>query len=181
MPNNEEDVEYIKEFLNGSEAAFNLLAKKYRQKIYWHARRMVGNHDDAEEIVQEVLMVLYHKLKSFRFKSSFYTWVYKITATRCLNLLAKQKIKRFFAIDDPEILNLKDNFDFLKNIEDKEKLEKLDKVLKKLPPKQRQIFIFRNFEELSYEEIAEITGKSVGGLKANYFNAINKVMENMNE
>jgi RNA polymerase sigma-70 factor (ECF subfamily) len=181
MADSEEDVIYINKFLAGDESAFNKLAEKYRQKIYWHARRMTGSHIDADEIVQEVLLVMYRKLKDFKFKSSLYTWIYKITSTRCLNLLNKQKIRRFLSIDEPEILDLQDNYDVLKNIDDKDKLEKLDKVLKVLPSKQRQIFILRNFEEMSYEEIAEITGKSIGGLKANYFHALNKVMEKMNE
>lgn len=181
MADSEEDVIYINKFLAGDEAAFNKLAEKYRQKIYWHARRMTGSHIDADEIVQEVLLVMYRKLKDFKFQSSLYTWIYKITSTRCLNLINKQKIRRFLSLDEPEILNIKDNYDVLKNIDDKDKLEKLDKVLKVLPAKQRQIFILRNFEEMSYEEIAEITGKSIGGLKANYFHALNKVMEKMNE
>lgn len=181
MADSEEDVININRFLAGDQSAFNKLAEKYRQKIYWHARRMTGSHIDADEIVQEVLLVMYRKLKDFKFKSSLYTWIYKITSTRCLNLLNKQKLRRFLSIDEPEILNIKDSYDVLKNIDDKDKLEKLDKVLKVLPAKQRQIFILRNFEEMSYEEIAEITGKSVGGLKANYFHALNKVMEKMNE
>ncbi|MDP4115317.1 MAG: RNA polymerase sigma factor [Bacteroidota bacterium] len=181
MPNNEEDVQYINRFLEGDEAAFNKLAEKYRQKIYWHARRMTGSHIDADEIVQEVLLVLYRKLKDFKFKSSLYTWIYKITSTRCLNYLSRQKVRRFLSLDEPEILNIKDNYDVLKNIEDKDKLAKLDQILKILPAKQRQIFILRNFEEMSYEEIAAVTGKSVGGMKANYFHALNKVMEKMNE
>lgn len=179
MTESPNDNELVQQFVSGSEAAFNKLAVKYQQKIYWHARRMTGNHLDADEIVQEVLIVMYNKLKTFQFKSSLYTWIYRITSTRSINHLRRTKVKRLFSFDDSNAEGIKDGSDLIKNIEDKERLDKLNKILLKLPPKQREIFILRNFEELSYEEISEITGKSTGGLKANYFHAVNKIMELM--
>lgn len=176
------DFELINRFLAGEEVAFNDIVKKYQKKIYWHARQMLGNHLDADEVTQEVLIVIYQKLKSFNFQSSLYTWIYKIVSTRSLNQIRKKKIKRFFSIDDAENdFELEDRHDIVEDILNKEKLEHLNKVLEKIPPKQREIFIMRNFEQLSYEEIAERTGKSVGGLKANYFHALKKVLELSNE
>ena len=95
-------------------------------------------------------------------------------------MIRSKKVKRFFNLEDSE-RELTNHPDYLKNIDDKEKLAKLDRVLQKLPEKQREVFIFRNFDELSYEEISEITGKSVGGLKANYFNAMEKVNKYINK
>ena len=176
------DFELVHSFLAGEEVAFNDIVKKYQKKIYWHARQMLGNHLDADEVTQEVLIVIYQKLKSFNFQSSLYTWIYKIVSTRSLNQIRKKKIKRFFSIDDAENdFELEDSHDIVEDILNKEKLEHLNKVLEKIPPKQREIFIMRNFEQLSYEEIAERTGKSVGGLKANYFHALKKVLELSNE
>ena len=170
------DFALIKDFVNGNESAFNRLAVKYQDKIYWHARRMTGNHLDADEIVQEVLLVLYNKLKTFEFKSSLYTWIYTITNTRSINYLKKKNLKSFFSLDD--ILNNKsESKDVIDNLEDKQKLEIIERVLLKLPVKQREVFIMRNYDELSYEEIAGITGKSLGALKANYFHALNKIKE----
>jgi len=174
-----EDKELIEEFNSGNKAAFNKIAAKYQNRIYWHARKMVGNHEDADEITQEVLLVIYNKLSSFNYTSSLFTWIYTIVSRRSINLINRRKIKNFFSISHDEI-EVKHNFDLLKNIEDKEKLEKLDRVLQFLPAKQREVFILRNYEELSYEEISKITGKSVGGLKANYFHALNKVLEKFN-
>jgi len=171
------DYDLVKQFLSGSEAAFNKIVIRYQDKIYWHARRMAGNHLDADEIVQEVLLVIYNKLKTFRFKSSLYTWIYRVTATRSINLLRKKKIKRLFSIEESEAQRLKSTSDIIKSIEDKEKVDQINIALQKLPVKQREVFIMRNFEELSYEEISEITGKTIGGLKANYFHAVNKLME----
>lgn len=170
------DFELTKSFLNGDESAFNRLAVKYREKIYWHARRMTGNHLDADEIVQEVLMVLYNKLKTFEFKSSLYTWIYKITNTRCINYLKKKSLRNYFSLDDISNKKFEQN-DVIDNLEAKQKVEKIEKALQKLPVKQREVFIMRNFDVLSYEEISQITGKNVGTLKANHFHALNKIKE----
>lgn len=175
----EKDFEYVRRFIQGDEMAFNLLVHKYQQKIYWHARRMLGNHMDADEVTQEVLIVIYNKLKNFNFKSSLFTWIYRITATRSINQLNKRKVKRFLFLEDSDYDTLKDSGDIAGEIENREKVQKLDRILEKLPVKQREVFILRNFDEMSYEEISEITGKSVGGLKANYFHALKKVMELM--
>lgn len=175
------DSELIENFLKGDQSSFKEIVERYKDKIYWHARRMTGNHLDADEIVQEVLIVIFKKLKDFRFQSSLYTWIYKITSTRSLNLIKKRNLKRFFSIDNEEHKEIKYGEDIVSNIENKEKLVQLDAVLKKLPVKQREIFILRHFEQLSYEEISKITGKSLGGLKANYFHALNKVLDEMGE
>ena len=176
------DFELIKKFLAGDESAFNLIVKKYQKKIYWHARQMLGNHLDADEITQEVLIVIYKKLGSFNFNSSLFTWIYRIINTRSLNQIRRRKIKNFFSIDDDESnFELEDTNDIVEDLVNREKLNQVSKALEKLPPKQRQIFIMRNYEELSYDEISKITGKTVGGLKANYFHALRKVLELTNE
>ena len=170
------DFELTKSFLNGDESAFNRLAVKYHEKIYWHARRMTGNHLDADEIVQEVLIVLYNKLKTFEFKSSLYTWIFTITNTRSINYLKKKNIRSFFSLDDISNSKFEQN-DMIDDLESKQKVEKIEKALQKLPVKQREVFIMRNFDELSYEEISQITGKNIGTLKANHFHALNKIKE----
>ena len=181
MSNAEEDLNLIEAFNNGDETSFNRLVLKYQQKIYWLARRMTGNHFDAEEVVQEVLMVMYKKLKGFEFRSSLFSWIYKITSTRSINFINRRKVRESFSIDDNSFIDLKSEDSITDNIETKEKLDKLNKVLQQLPVKQREVFILRNFDEMSYEEISNITGKSVGGLKANYFHAYKKIVELMKE
>jgi len=181
MTETKSDSELIQEFISGSDIAFNLLAKRYQQKIYWHARRMTGNHLDADEIVQQVLLVMYNKLKTFNFRSSVYTWIYRITSTRSLNLIKKNKLSSFFSVDDKERDTIKTGNDIIYNLENKERIEKIQQFLLKIPPKQREVFILRNFDELSYDEISEITGRSVGALKANYFHAFNKLKEMMKD
>lgn len=177
----DEDYELVEKFLAGDESAFNQLVRKYQKRIYWHARQMLGNHLDADEVTQEVLIVLYNKLKTFGFKSSLFTWIYRIVNTRSINQLRKNKLKKIFSLEDYPGNDLRSDRDLSEDIDNREKLQKLDAVVESLPIKQKEVFILRNFDELSYEEISKITGRSVGGLKANYFHALKKVMEQMNE
>lgn len=174
-----DDYELIRDFLSGNEQSFNALARRYQERIYWHARRMLGDHDDAHEIVQQVLMVMYSKLGTFNFSSSLYTWIYKITSTRCLNLLKKKSLRKIFTFNSNESVENQSYDNIVEEIEAKETLLKMEKLLIQLPVKQREVFIMRNYDDLSYEEISEITGKTVGALKANYFNAFKKIKELM--
>ncbi len=175
----EKDEILVKKFLEGDERAFNEIVIRYRKKIYWHARRMLGNHHDADDVTQDVLIQIYKKLKTFKFNSSFYTWVFKITSNRCLNKIKRNKIKRFLSLenDHEKVLSQKD--DIAKSYEDKEKLEKLNEILNGIPPKQKEVFLLKRFEELSYKEISEITGKSIGTLKASYHFALKRILEKM--
>jgi RNA polymerase sigma-70 factor (ECF subfamily) len=160
MPDTTNDFELVKDFVAGDESAFNRLITKYQQKIYWHARRMTGNHLDADEVTQEVLVTLYKKLNTFEFKSSLYTWIFRITSTRSLNYLKKRGVKKFFSFSDneKEINRKSSEGDLINEIEKKELMEKINRQLQKLPSKQREVFILRNYDDLSYEEISKITG-----------------------
>jgi len=179
--NLENDFELVRKFNAGDETAFNEIVKKYQKKIYWHARQMLGDHLDADEVTQEVLIVLYKKLKTFNFRSSLFTWIYRIVTTRSLNQIKRNQLKRLISFENANETELAEKRDIIDDIVNKEKLERLNKILQKIPPKQRQVFILRNFEQLSYEEISKITGKSIGGLKANYFHALKKILEYANE
>lgn len=174
-----DDYDLVRDFLSGNEQSFNILVRKYQEKIYWHARRMLGDHDDAHEIVQQVLLVMHSKLNTFNFSSSLYTWIYKITATRSLNLIKKTKLRRIFDFSSDESFENYGYENIINNLEAKESFARMENYLKHLPVKQRQIFIMRNFDDLSYEEISGITGKSIGTLKANYFHASRKMKELM--
>ena len=177
----DKDFELVREFVAGSEIAFNKIVGKYQHKIYWHARRMLGDHLDADEVTQEVLIVIYKKLNTFNFKSSLFTWIYKITSTRSLNQLKRRKLRKIFFLDEKHSNLMISDSDIISGVENMEKLRKLETVLNKLPVKQREIFILRSFEGLSYEEISKIKSKSIGGLKANYYHALKKILELMHD
>ncbi len=174
MTEKNNDYDLVERFISGDESAFNEIGKKYQQRIYWHARKMTGNHLDADEIVQEVLLVMYKKLKGFRFKSSLYTWIYIITSTRSINLLRRRSVREIFSFQDNEFDKAAD-IDILNELENKEEVIRMEKYLQKIPAKQREVFMLRAIDGLSYEEISELTGKSVGGLKSNYFHALKKM------
>ena len=178
MTSDKSDYDLIKEFIDGSDSAFNVLARRCQEKVYWHARRMTGNHLDADEIVQQVLLVMLNKLKAFKFQSSLYTWIFRITSTRSLNLIKKRQIQRLIPLDLVSKTGEANN-DIFTKLEEKEKFEQMQKYLEEIPAKQREVFLLRNFEELTYEEIAKITGRSVGTLKANYHHAFKKIKELM--
>lgn len=176
-----EDKKLVKEFLDGDERAFKAIVDKYSRRIYWHAYSVLNNHFDTDEVTQTVLLVLYKKLRTFNFDSLLYTWIYKITTTRSLNYIRKMKLKSYFSIDSDNIKDLQSNENIIFNIETSEKLEKINILLQTLPLKQREVFIMKNFEGMTYAEISKITGTSIGGLKANYFHALKKIKENQNE
>ncbi len=176
-----EEKKLVEEFLNGSDIAFKRIVDKYSSKIYWHARGMLSNHFDADEVSQEVIIVLYRKLYTFNFNSSLYTWIYQITHRRTLNFIRKNGVKKFFSLSDESYNNIESGIDINNNFEKKEEIEQIETVLQKIPTKQREVFVMKNFEELTYKEISEITGKSIGGLKANYFHALKKITELLDE
>jgi RNA polymerase sigma-70 factor, ECF subfamily len=156
--------------------AFNLLVRKYQERIYWHIRKMVIDHDDSDDLVQEVFVKVWKYLDNFRGDSQLYTWIYRIATNECLSFLAKKKKRYFLPIVDVE----KELSDYLDNgnyISGDEVQLKLQKALLKLPPKQRLVFNMKYFDDMKYEEIAEITKTSIGALKASYHHAVKKIEE----
>ena len=153
---------------------FNLLVRKYQQKIYWHVRKMVIDHDDADDLVQEVFIKVWKHIENFRQDAQLYTWIYRIATNECLNFLRKKKNKFFLPIHDVQH-ELAEKLDSSQYIDGEEIQLKLQKALLKLPDKQRLVFNMKYFDEMKYEEISEITGTSVGSLKANYHHAVKKI------
>lgn len=159
---------------DGQNYAFNLLVRKYQQKLYWVIRRLVVDHDDANDLIQNVWVKVWQNLDSFKAESQLYTWLYRICANEALTFLNKKK-KRFF-------LNLEDV-----DAELSEKVEhdpamtgdqieiKLQKAIISLPEKQRLVFQMRYYDEMPYEEMSHVLNTSVGALKASYHHAAKKI------
>ncbi|MCU0354834.1 MAG: sigma-70 family RNA polymerase sigma factor [Cytophagales bacterium] len=158
-------------------AAFNTLVRKYQQRIYWHIRKMVIDHDDADDLTQEVFIKVWHHLADFRGDSQLYTWLYRIASNECLGFLNRKKRNVFTSIDDTIAEELTAKLDSSDLITGDEIQMKLQKALLRLPDKQRLVFNMRYYDELSYQEIAEITGTSEGALKASYHIAAKKIEE----
>ncbi|KIO76684.1 RNA polymerase sigma factor [Pedobacter lusitanus] len=154
--------------------AFNLLVIKYQEKIYWHIRRLVIDHDDADDLVQEVFIKVWKNLSKFRNDSKLYTWIYRIATNDCITFLNKKKQRNNIPLDDvsdelSESLIASSYFNG-----DKIQM-KLQQALLILPEKQRLIFNMKYYDELKYEEISEILGTSVGALKASFHIAVKKI------
>jgi RNA polymerase sigma factor (sigma-70 family) len=159
---------------------FNLLVRKYQQKMYWHIRKMVIDHDDADDLVQECFVKVWKNIDSFREDAQLYTWIYRIATNECLNFLRKKKNRFFLPIHDiqHDLTQKLDNGTLM----DGDAIQlKLQKALLKLPDKQRLVFNMKYFDDLKYEEIAEITKTTVGSLKANYHHAVKKIEEFLKE
>lgn len=176
-----EDSELI-EKLKGEDTknyAFNLLVRKYQERIYWHIRKMVIDHDDADDLVQEVFIKVWKYLDNFRGDSQLYTWIYRIATNECLSFLAKKKKRFFLPIVDVE-KELSNHIDSGTNLSGDEIHLKLQKALLKLPDKQRLVFNMKYYDDMKYEDIAEITETSVGALKASYHHAVKKIEDILN-
>mgnify|MGYP005853919337 CR=1 FL=1 len=154
--------------------AFNLLVRKYQQKIYWLIRKMVIDHDDANDLTQDTFVRVWQKIDDFRGEAQLYTWIYRIAVNECLAFLRKKKNKYFLPIHDLAG-ELAAKLDHSPHISGDEIALKLQKALLKLPEKQRLVFNMKYFEEMKYEEISEILGTSVGALKASYHIAVKKI------
>jgi RNA polymerase sigma factor (sigma-70 family) len=153
---------------------FNLLVREYQKRVYWHVRKMVIDHDDADDVTQEVFIKIHKYIENFREDAQLYTWIYKIATNECLSFLQRKKRRFFLPIGDVEgeLIAALDNSP---NISGDEIQLKLQKALLKLPDKQRLVFNMKYFDDMPYEQIAEITGTSVGALKASYHHAVKKV------
>jgi RNA polymerase sigma factor (sigma-70 family) len=174
------DFELVELFQNGNEASFNELVRRYQEKIYWVARRFVNDHDQADDIVQEVFIKVYSALKQFRGESSVYTWMYRVAVNVALNALRKQRIRDFIRIDDFFETADDENSQPDAIAEKNEQHKLIEEAIAQLPEKQKAVFILRYHEELPYEEISHILKTSIGGLKANYFHAAKKIGDYIN-
>ena len=137
---------------------------------------MVIDHDDADDLVQEVFVKIWKHIDNFREDAQLYTWIYRIATNECLNFLRKKKNKFFLPINDVQN-ELSQKLDSSSYIDGDEIQIRLQKALLKLPDKQRLVFNMKYFDEMKYDEISEITGTSVGSLKANYHHAVKKIEE----
>ena len=158
---------------------FNLMVRHYQERVYWHIRKMVIDHDDTDDIVQDTFIKVWNNLDKFREDSSLYTWIYKIATNECLNFLNKKKRRFFMPINDVG-KELSGKIDSGSHISGDEIQMKLQKALLKLPDKQRMVFNMKYFDDMRFDQISEITGTSVGALKASYHHAVKKVEDFLN-
>ena len=154
-------------------SSFNHLMDKYKVRLYWLIRRMVNDHSDTDDILQEVFIKVWQKLGEFREESNLYTWLYRIAVNQTLNFLSRaNKHKTLRIEDEPEAINKGTGIDYVNGDEITARLEK---AIVLLPERQRLVFNMRYYDEMTYEQMSEVLGTSVGALKASYHHAVRKV------
>ena len=160
------------------EQGFRMLVEKYQSSIYWHIRRMVISHEDAEDVLQETFIRVFRSMDGFREESSFSTWIYRIATNECLRFLDRRKEQVLSTEEVQEELMNKlmasEYVDYDNAME-----VKFQQAILRLPEKQRLVFNLRYYDELKYEEISRITDTKVETLKSNYHFAKEKIKEYM--
>lgn len=177
MPEDKEIMELYK--VEGKkEYAFNLLMRKYEERLYWHIRNMTFDHDDSDDILQNTFIKAWGAMDSFREESGLYTWLYRIATNETLTFLKRKRLLSVFSLTSySEVLENKVISD--SNFDGDELQRRFYRAVAKLPDKQRSVFIMKYFDGLKYEEISEIAGVTVGALKASYHHACAKIKKNI--
>lgn len=168
------DNEILNLFKQNSNYALNLLINKYQKQIYWHVRRIVIDHDDANDIVQNTFIKVWRNIKDFRNDSKLYTWIYRIATNESITFLKRKKTLFFIPLInvEKELINKIDDSHFFNGDEIQKKLQK---AILLLPEKQRIVFNMKYYDNMKYEDMEEILGTSIGALKASYHLAIKKI------
>lgn len=156
------------------ETGFDLLVNKYKQRLYWHLRKMVVVHEDADDLLQNTFVKVWNNLSSFRGDAAIYTWLYRIATNEALNFLNKRRDELLNTFEDMETI-MTSQLDQDPLFTGDEIQKRLQKSILTLPDKQRLVFNMKYFDNLKYDEMSEILDTSVGALKASYFHAVKKI------
>jgi len=168
---NDDDLLQLFKTEGQKENAFLLVVQKYQEKLYWHVRKIVITHEDADDIIQNTLIKVWKNLEKFNAHSSLYTWLYKIATNEALSYLKTKKKNSIVNYEEFLSTTLAGDEYF-----DGDKLMlKLQQAVLSLPERQRLVFNMKYFDEMKYEEIAEILDISIGALKASYHHARKKI------
>lgn len=170
------DKEILKLFENEDtrDKSFSILIKKYKERLYWHIRKIVIDHQDADDVLQNTFIKAWKNLDRFMENSSLYTWLFRIATNESLSYLKKQKNISRYSFDD-ENFNLSQKLISDPYFDGDEIQTKLQKAILTLPDKQRIVFNMKYYDNMKYDEIAEILETSVGALKASFHHAVKKI------
>lgn len=163
---------------NSRKTGFNKLVTRYQEDVYWLIRRMVVNHDDADDLTQETFLKIWKNLSQFRGDSSLFTWIYRIATNEALIFLRKKKLNRLFSLDLARN-NLSLSVQNTAFYHGDEIQTRFQNAVMSLPDKQRLVFNMKYYDEITFEEMSEITGTSAGALKASYHHAVKKIQKIM--
>jgi RNA polymerase sigma factor (sigma-70 family) len=169
------DQDILQRFANRKtrDRAYRDLVEAYSNRIYLHCRRVLRSHEDANDVTQEVFIKVWKNLDGFKQEAALSTWIYRITGNECISFLRKQKRQETTPLEDHHAGSIASGMPH----EESMTLQKLDAAVRSLPAKQRQVFVLRYYDEMKYEEMADVLDTSVGALKASYHHAVRKIKE----
>lgn len=170
------EIEFIAELKDPKtkEKAFRELIKQYKERLYWHIRKIVVSHDDADDVLQNTFIKIFKNIHNFHQESKLYSWMYRIATNEAITFINKRAKERNIDIDDvyKELAGSLESDDYFSG----EEIQLiLQKAIATLPQKQQLVFNMKYFDELKYEDMSDILETSVGALKASYFHAVKKI------
>lgn len=180
MSRSDKDIEIIRLLKNDINKGFRIIVDKYSQKLYWHIRRLVILHEDADDALQNTFIKAWKNIEEFRSESTLYTWLYAIATNESLAVLNKRKKHSAVSLDDT------DSF-FANSLEGStwfdgdEAQIKLQNAILQLPDKQRIVFNLKYFDEMTYEDMSKVLKTTEGALKASYHHAVKKIEKYLEE
>jgi len=175
------DSEIIKLYNSGKrEEAFAEIVRNYSERLYWHIRRFTLDHDETDDLLQDVFIKIWAALPSFRGEARLFTWIYRIATNEALNYLRQARVRAAFEMVPLEKV-LDSKIDEDRHFNGDELQRELQKAVNHLPPTQKAVFSLRYYDEMPYEDISEILGSSVGSLKTSYHHAYVKIKDYLNK
>lgn len=156
------------------EKAFRELLRVYQERLYWHVRRLVVDHADTDDVMQNVFIKVWKALPSFRGDSGLFTWLYRIATNESLSFLKQRSLRQSRQVDDPEMIAIS-RLESDPYFNGDEVQKKLFSVVETLPDKQRVVFQMKYFDDMKYQDISNILDTSIGALKASYHHAVKKI------
>ncbi len=172
----QDDAELLIQFRNPAtkESSYTTIIKKYQERLYWHVRRMVVDHEDANDVLQNVFIRVWKALENFKEESQLYTWLYRIATNESLTFLEGQKKRSAVSLSDVES-GLSNKIRADKHFDANKAEWKLQLAIQQLPEKQKVVFTLRYYDEMPYEEMSRVLDTSEGALKASYHHAVKKI------
>ena len=175
MANDQQILDSLKNPLT-KDLAFRQLISTYKERLYWHIRKIVLNHEDTDDVLQNTFIKIWNGIDSFRAESSLFTWLYRIATNESITFLNNRKRKMMSSLADGNEY-LVGNLESDSYFDGDEWQMILQKAIAVLPDKQRIVFNMKYYDEIKYEDMSEILGTSVGALKASYYHAVKKIEE----
>lgn len=156
------------------DAAFRLLVERYRERLYWHVRKILIGHEDTDDVLQNVFVKIWQSLPEFRFDAKLYTWMYRIATNEALNFLNEKRRKVYGNSDEISgfLENTLESDPFFSGDDIQKELQK---AILALSDRQRVVFNMKYFDDMPYEDMAQVLNVAVGTLKATYHNAVKKI------